>query len=382
MKKDKLLMTPGPTNVPYKVREAMARPMIHHRTDEFEFYFTSMNENLKKVFQTDNHVLTLASSGTGAMEAAIVNTFSPGDKVLIANTGVFGDRFVKIATKFGLDVITMDVPWGKGVTGHHITQILDSQDGKNIKGVFVTHNETSTGVANDIQSIGEALKDRDCLFIIDAISSLGGMDVKTDEWGIDIVIAGSQKALMLPPGLAFISISDRAWEAIERSTFPKFYFDFLAYKKSLEKNTTPYTPAVSLIVGASQALQMLIEEGLDNIFDRHENLGKACRAAVCSIGLELFAEEDMASDLITSIKAPEKIDIEKVRKILNLDYDIMIAGGQQQLKGKIIRIGHMGYVDGFDLIKTLSALEKALMQVGYDIELGTSISAAQNILKY
>lgn len=382
MKKDKLLMTPGPTNVPYGVREAMSRPMIHHRTDDFGLYFSCLNKNLKKVFQTDNPVLTLASSGTGGMEASIVNCFSPGDKVLVANTGVFGDRFVKIATAYGLDVVTMDIPWGKGVNGKDIEEILDSEEGEDVKGVLVTHNETSTGVTNDIQSIGEVLKERDCLFIIDAISSLGGMDVKTDEWGIDIVVAGSQKALMLPPGLAFVSVSDKAWKAIEKSTFPKFYFDFLAYKRSLEKNTTPYTPAVSLVIAASQSLNMIVEEGLDNIFARHKNLGEACRKAIKSIGLEIFAQEDMASDLITSIKAPEGIDIEKVRKILNLKYDIMIAGGQQHLKGKIIRIGHMGYVDGFDLIKTLSALERALLEVGYKLELGTSLTAAQNILKY
>lgn len=382
MKKNKLLMTPGPTNVPYEVREAMSRPMIHHRTKEFEVYFNSMNENLKEIFQTQNHILTLCSSGTGAMEAAIVNAFSPGDRVLVANSGVFGDRLVKIATKFGLDVEAMNIPWGEGITGEDIKSVLDSEKGKDIKGVLVTHNETSTGVTNDIESIGEVLKDRDCLFIIDAVSSLGGIDVKTDEWGIDIVIAGSQKALMLPPGLAFVSVSDKAWQFIEKSTFPKFYFDFLAYKKSLKKHTTPYTPAVTLIIGASQSLKMLLDEGLDNIFDRHINLGEACRAAVKSIGLELFARESMASHLITSIEVPEGIDIEEVRRILNVDYDIMVAGGQQHLKGKILRIGHMGYVDGFDLLKTLSALEKALVKVGYNIELGTAVSTAQAILKY
>lgn len=382
MKRDKLLMTPGPTNIPYKVREAMSRPMIHHRTEEFGVYFSRMNEGLKKVFQTQNHVLTLGSSGTGGMEAAIVNAFSPGDRVLVANGGVFGDRLVKIATAFGLEVETMDIPWGDGVTGKDIENILDSERGQDIKGVFITHNETSTGVTNDIESIGEVLKDRDCLLIVDAVSSLGGIDIQTDNWGIDIVIAGSQKALMLPPGLAFVSVSEKAWQAIEKSTFPKFYFDFLAYRKSLEKNTTPYTPAVTLIIGASESLEMLLDEGLDNIFARHINLAQACRKAVSSIGLELFAKEGMASNLITSIKAPEGVDIERVRKILNLDYDIMVAGGQQHLKGKILRIGHMGYVDGFDLIKTLSALEKALVEVGYDISLGTAVSTAQAILEY
>ena len=382
MQKEKLLMTPGPTNVPYRVREAMSRPMIHHRTKEFEYYFTKVNESLKKVFQTSNHVLTLASSGTGGMEASIVNAFSPGDKVLVANTGVFGDRFVKIATKFGLDVITMDIPWGMGVNPKELETLLDSEDGKNVKGVFVTHNETSTGVANDIQSVGEILKNRDCLYIVDAISSLGGLEVKTDEWGIDIVIAGSQKALMLPPGLAFVSVSEKAWKQIEQSKMPKFYFDFLSYRKSLEKNTTPYTPAVSLIIAASEALDMILQEGLDKIFLRHKILSKACKAGVKALGLEFFAKEEYASDLITSIKAPENIDFEAVRKILNLEYDIMVAGGQQKLKGRIIRIGHMGYIDGFDILKTLSALEIALNKVGYNVSPGTALSAAQNVLSF
>ncbi|NMA95543.1 MAG: alanine--glyoxylate aminotransferase family protein [Clostridiales bacterium] len=382
MQRDKLLMTPGPTNIPYKVREAMSRPMIHHRTEEFGFYFNQMNKGLKMVFQTENPVLTLASSGTGAMEASITNVFSPGDKVLIANGGVFGDRLVKIADRFGLDVVTMDIPWGQEVTGDDIEAILSSEKGEGIKGVLITHNETSTGVTNDIESIGNLLKDRDCLLIVDAISSLGGIDLQTDNWGVDIVIAGSQKAFMLPPGLAFVSVSQRAWAAVEKSTFPKFYFDFSAYRESLEKNTTPYTPAATLIIGASESLKMIKEQGLENIFARHENLAKACRAAVKALGLELFASENAASNLITSIKSPNEIDIERVRSILNLDYDIMVAGGQQHLKGKILRIGHMGYVDGFDLIKTLSALERALIKTGYDIELGTAVSAAQAVLEY
>ncbi|SFP58795.1 pyridoxal-phosphate-dependent aminotransferase family protein [Caldicoprobacter faecalis] len=381
MRKDKLLMTPGPTMIPHKVRETMARQIIHHRTKEFERYFVKMNEGLKKVFQTQNPVLTLVSSGTGGMEAAVANAFSPGDKVLVVSTGVFGDRFVKITTRFGLDVKVINVPWGCGADPEEIKKFLDSPEGDGVKGVFVTHNETSTGVANDIKGIGEVLKGRDCLYIVDAISSLGGMEVKTDEWGIDMVIAGSQKALMLPPGLAFVSVSEKAWKAIEKSKLPKFYFDFLAYRKSLNDNTTPYTTAVSLVIAASEALDMILEEGLENIFARHRNLAEACRAAVKALGLELFADERYASDLITSIKAPEGIDIDQVRKIMNLQYDIMVTGGQQHLKGKIMRIGHMGYVDGFDLLKTITALELSLLKVGYKLELGTGVTAALKTLK-
>ncbi len=381
MQREKLLMTPGPTMIPHRVRETMARQIIHHRTKEFEHYFEKMNEGLKKVFQTQNPVLTLVSSGTCGMEAALVNSFSPGDKVLVASTGVFGDRFVKIASRFGLDVKVISVPWGHGVDPKEIEDFLNGPDGKDVKGVLVTHNETSTGVANDLEKIGMVLKDRDCLFIVDAISSMGGMEVKTDEWGIDIAVAGSQKAFMLPPGLAFVSVSEKAWKAIEKSKLPKFYYDFLAYRKSLNNKTTPYTTAASLVIAASEAIEMMLEEGLENIFARHKNLGEACRAAVKAIGLQLFADENFASDLITAIKAPEGIDIEQVRKTMNLQYDIMIAGGQQHLKGKIIRIGHMGYVDGFDLIRTLVALELSLSKAGYPVELGTAVSAALKVLK-
>jgi aspartate aminotransferase-like enzyme len=381
MRKDKLLMTPGPTMIPHRVRETMARQIIHHRTKEFERYFVKMNESLKKVFQTQNFVLTLVSSGTGGMEAVVANAFSPGDKVLVVSTGVFGDRFVKITTRFGLDVKVISVPWGRGADPEEIKKFLDSPEGDGVKGVFVTHNETSTGVANDIKGIGEVLKGRDCLYIVDAISSLGGMEVKTDEWGIDMVIAGSQKALMLPPGLAFVSVSEKAWSAIEKSKLPKFYFDFLAYRKSLNDNTTPYTTAVSLVIAASESLDMILEEGLENIFARHRNLAEACRAAVKALGLELFADERYASDLITSIKAPEGIDIDQVRKTMNLQYDIMVTGGQQHLKGKIMRIGHMGYVDGFDLLKTITALELSLLKAGYKLELGAGVTAALKTLK-
>jgi aspartate aminotransferase-like enzyme len=381
MQRDKLLMTPGPTMVPHRIRETMARQMIHHRTQEFEVVFTNMNERLKKVFQTKNPILTLVSSGTCAMEAAVVNAFSPGDKVLVISTGVFGDRFVKIASRYGLDVKVINVPWGKGADPQDIKEFLDSPEGQGVRGVFVTHNETSTGVANPLESIGEIIKDNDCLYIVDAISSMGGLEVKTDQWGIDIAITGSQKALMLPPGLAFVSVSDKAWEFIEASSFPKFYYDFLAYRKSLKQNTTPYTTAVSMVIAANEALGMILEEGLDNIFARNKNLAEACRKAVKAIGLDLFADEKYSSDLITSIAAPEGIDIEDVRKTMNLRYDIMIAGGQQHLKGKIIRIGHMGYVDGFDLLKTISALELSLLNAGYHLELGTALSAAQKTLK-
>jgi len=336
-----------------------------------------MNEDLKKVFETRNPVLTFASSGTGAMEASLVNAFSPGDKVLAISVGVFGERFAKIASRFGLEVKQMDIPWGRGVDPEEVKAYLEGPEGKDVQGVLVTHNETSTGVVNDIKAIGQTLKDKDCLFLVDAVSSLAGIELKADEWGLDMVIAGSQKALMLPPGLAFVSVSDKAWDFIKKSKLPKFYFDFLAYKKSLGDDTTPYTPAVSLVIAASEALNMIIEEGLNNIFARHKNLALACRNAVKAMGLELFTEQKYASDLITAIKAPSGIEIDKARSIMNLEHDIMIAEGQQHLKGKIFRIGHMGYVDCFDLLRTISALEFSLIKVGFNMELGAGVAAAQ-----
>jgi aspartate aminotransferase-like enzyme len=377
MIRDKLLMTPGPTMLPYRVREAMNRQILHHRTKEFEAYFCKMNEDLKKVFKTQNPVLTLASSGTGAMEAVLVNAFSPGDKVLAISVGVFGERFAKIAGRFGLEVKNMEIPWGKGVAPEEVGAYLEGPDGKDVKGVLITHNETSTGVVNDIRAIGQIVKNKDCILLVDAVSSLAGIELKADEWGLDMVVAGSQKALMLPPGLAFVSISDKAWDFIKKSKLPKFYFDFHAYKKSLGDDTTPYTPAVSLVIAASEALDMIIEEGLDKIFARHKNLALSCRNAVTAMGLDLFAEQQCASDLITSIKAPSGVEIDKARSIMNLEHDIMIAEGQQHLKGKIFRIGHMGYVDCYDLLRTISALEFSLMKVGFKMELGAGVAAAQ-----
>lgn len=380
MERDKLLMTPGPTMIPPRVLQAMSRQIIHHRTKEFQAIFTEFNNKLKKVFDTQNDVLTFASSGTGAMEASIANLFSPGDKVLVGTIGVFGDRYVKIAKAYGLDVDVISVPWGQALDPEYIKKRLDADVNDEIKAVIVTHNETSTGVTNDIEAIGRILKGRRQLFIIDAISSLGGIPLKTDEWGVDVVVTGSQKALMAPPGLSFASLSPRAWEAVKQSKLPKFYFDFLAYREKLADNDTPYTPAVTLIIGTNVALDMIMEEGLEKIYARNHRLAQATRAAAQAMGLELFAESSHASDIITAIKGPEGVDVEKVRKIMNLKYDIMITGGQGKLKGQILRIGHVGYVDQFDLLKTLTGLEYALRDVGYPVQIGAGVTAAQMIL--
>ncbi|MCX7923961.1 MAG: alanine--glyoxylate aminotransferase family protein [Clostridia bacterium] len=384
MQKEKLLMTPGPTMIPPRVLEVMGRQIIHHRTKEFEDVLDGLQEDLKFVFQTKNPVLMFASSGTGAMESAIVNMFSPGDKVLVVSVGAFGDRFAEIAKVFGLDVQKLAVNWGETVNVSEIEDILNKDVNKEIKAVLMTHNETSTGVTNDVEAVGKILKGTERLLIVDAISSLGGLDLQTDNWGVDVVITGSQKALMGPPGLAFVSVSDKAWEAYERSTLPKFYWDYKKFKKAILKETSenpPYTPAITLITAQAEALKMMKEEGLQNVFERHKKLALATQAGVRALGLELLPKQEDSSYIITAVKAPEGIDVEKIRKIMNLKYDIMITGGQKHLKGKIFRIGHCGYVNKFDLVKTFAALEYAFDEVGYNVEAGASVAAVQKALK-
>lgn len=383
MEKEKLLMTPGPTMVPPRVLEVMRRQIIHHRTKEFEAIFDGLEEDLKFVFQTKNPVLILASSGSGAMEAAIVNLFSPGDKVLAISIGNFGDRFAEIATTFGLNVQKLAVKWGEAVNVSDVKKILDEDVNNEIKGILVTHNETSTGVTNDIEAIGKLTKGTNRLLVVDAISSLGGLELQMDNWGLDVVVTGSQKALMAPPGLAYVGLSDKAWEAVENSKLPKFYWDFKKYRKGLMKagENPPYTPAITTIMAQAEALKMIKEEGLENVYARHKKLALATQAGVKALGLELLPNQDVSSYIITAVKAPEGIDIAKVIKTLNLKYDIMITGGQKDLKGKIFRIGHCGYTDGLDLIKTFAALEYALSEAGYKVEMGVSVGAVQKALQ-
>lgn len=372
-------MTPGPTMVPSTVLMAEGEPMIHHRTPEYSEIFKKLNENLKTVFQTKNHVITFPASGTGGLEASVVNFFSPGDKVLCVSIGLFGERVATIAQNFGLDVDKLSVTLGEAVDPKILEITLDKED---YKGLFVTHNETSTGATNDIETIGKIAKKRDVLLLVDAVSSLGGIDIQTDAWGLDVVVTASQKALMSPPGLAFISVSEKAWEMAKKSKMPKFYWDILKARESLEKASpqNPYTPAVSLIRACNKALEMIIEEGLQEVFNRHYKLAKATQTAVTALGLEFFTASSARSNVITSITMPEGIDGDKVKKIMSEKYDVIVAGGQGDLKGKLIRIGHMGYVNHGDIIQTIAALEKAMIEVGYTVEIGSGVKAALEIL--
>ncbi|MDS1030206.1 alanine--glyoxylate aminotransferase family protein [Bacillota bacterium LX-D] len=376
MSKEKLLMTPGPTMVPHEVLATQSEVMIHHRTPEYGKLFTEMNENLRYLYQTNNTIISYSASGTGGLEASVVNFFSPGDKILVISIGVFGNRYAAIAQSFGLNVVKIDVPWGQGVDPKEVEKYL-AEGG--FKAVFATHNETSTGAVNDIKAISQVLKGQDLLFIVDAVSSLGAIELQTDLWGIDVVISASQKAIMCPPGLAFMSVSPKAWEAAEKSTCPKFYWDILKAKKALEKNPpqNPFTPPISLVRGVNMALKLIKKEGLAAIFARHNRLAQATQAGVEALGLKLFAAPAARSSCITSVALPENLDGNKIRSIMEEKYGVIIAGGQEHLKGKIIRIGHMGYVNENNVYETFTALEKTLQELNYNVQLGTGVQAAQ-----
>ena len=370
------LLTPGPTPLPPVVCEAMARPIIHHRTPQFQAVLKEATEGLKYVFQTQNDVLILTSSGTGAMEAAVINLLSAGDTVITVEGGKFGERWTELCESYGITPDIIKVEWGKAVEPEEITRRLKANP--KIKAVFTTLCETSTGVTNDINAIGEVIKDTDKVLVVDAISGLGAIDLKTDAWGCDMVISGSQKGLMLPPGLGFISVSPKAFKLMEDAKCPKYYFDLREAKKALDKTDTPFTPAITLIVALNEALKMMKQDGLQNIFGRHKKMAKATRAAVGALGLELFAHT-AASDVVTAVKVPQGVDGEKLVKIMRDTYNVTIAGGQSELKGKVFRIAHMGFIEEFDIIAGIACLEKVLAQMGYRFDLGAGVKAAQEI---
>ncbi len=377
MKKNYLL-APGPTPVFNKALAAMAQPIIHHRTPEFSELFQKTVENLKYLYQTESDVLILSSSGTGAMEASVVNTLSPGDKVIAVNSGKFGERWVKLCKTYGMKVFTIDVEWGKAVESSEIEKILESE--KDIKAVFTTMSETSTGVKHDIEKIASIVsKHEETILVVDAITALGVMDLPVDKWGVDIVVSGSQKALMLPPGIATISVSQKAWKAVEKSTLPKFYFSLKAEKKAHDGNQTAFTPAVSLIIGLNESLKQVREEGLENLFARHKKFAEATREAMKELGLKLLAPKS-PSDALTAAYVPDGVDGKKLVKHLSDRYSVTVAGGQDHLKGKIIRISHMGFVGEFDIIVGISALEMSLNDLGYPVKMGTGVKKAQERL--
>ena len=370
------LLTPGPTPLPPQVCQSMAQPIIHHRTPQFQAVLKEANEGLKYVYQTSGDVFILASSGTGAMEAAVVNLLSPQDNALVVQAGKFGERWTEICKSYGINAEVIDVEWGKAVSAKEIENRLKANPG--IKAVFTTLCETSTGVATDIEAIGKVVKETEAALVVDAISGLGAIDLKTDAWFCDVVVSGSQKGLMLPPGLGFISVSPKAWKLIQVSKSPKYYFDLKAAKKALDKTDTPFTPAITLIIALNEALRMMKQDGLENIFLRHKKMAEATRKAALALGLELFSPT-ASSDVVTAVKLPQGIDGEKLVKTMRDTYSVTIAGGQAELKGKVFRIAHMGFIEEFDIIVGIACLEKVLAQMGYKFELGAGVKAAQEV---
>jgi len=370
------LLTPGPTPLPPQVCEAMARPIIHHRTPQFQAMLKEATEGLKYVFQTTGDVFILASSGTGAMEAAVVNLLSPADTALTIQGGKFGERWTEICQSYAINTQVLDVEWGKQVEPKEIEKRLKANP--KIKAVFATLCETSTGVVCDIEAIGRVVKNTDAALVVDAISGLGAIPLATDAWSCDVVVSGSQKGLMLPPGLGFISLSPKAWKLVESSKCPKYYFDLKEAKIALDKTDTPFTPAITLIIALSESLKMIKQDGLENIFLRHKKMAEATQAAVKALGLELFAPT-AASDVVTAVKVPQGIDGEKLVKTMRDTYSVTIAGGQSELKGKVFRIAHMGFIEEFDIIVGIACLEKVLAQMGYKFQLGSGLKAAEEV---
>ncbi|MDR9458944.1 MAG: alanine--glyoxylate aminotransferase family protein [Dehalococcoidia bacterium] len=357
------LRIPGPTPIPDEILKALSKQMIGHRGPQFTEIVRRVTENLRDIFQTEGDIFILTSSGTGGMEAAIVNTLSPGDKVLSVANGAFGDRFADIAETFGAELERLRFEWGTAADPQEVRKALSKDAG--VKAVLVTHNETSTGVTNDLESISAVVREYDKLLIVDAISSLGAINLPVDRWGCDVVVTGSQKAWMSPPGLAMVSVSERAWKAHAKAKMPRFYWDFTKFKKSLDKLQTPFTPAVSMFYALDTALELFQREGLQNIFTRHARIAAKTRDEVKSLGLSLFADERYASNAVTAIKATKGLDSKLLLKILREEYDTVLAGGQQRLDGQIFRIGHVGYVSEQDIDAVVTALKAALPKAGF-----------------
>jgi aspartate aminotransferase-like enzyme len=372
------LLAPGPTPVPPEVLLAMAQPILHHRAPEFAELFGRVRDDLKYLFQTRQDVLTLVSSGTGGMEAAVSNFLSPGDKALVVNGGKFGERWLKLCQAFGVKVDEIKVEWGHVVDPQLVAQRLTADPA--IKAVYVQASESSTGVAHDVKALGAIVRPRDTtILVVDAVSAMGVFDLKTDDWGLDVVVTGSQKALMLPPGLAFVSVSDKAWRMAEQAKNAKFYFNLKKERENQSKNQTAFTAGVTLIVGLAEVLKSIRAEGLEKVFARNRLLAEATRAGMQGLGLTLFPKES-PSDALTAVNAPANVDGQAVYKTLREKYSITAAGGQDHLKGKIFRLSHMGYIDQFDVIIGISAVEMVLKGLGAPITLGDGVRAAEERL--
>jgi len=378
---DKLmLMIPGPTPVPEQVLLAMAKHPIGHRSGDFSKVIAEVTAGLKWLHQTQNDVLILASSGTGAMEAGIINFLSAGDRVLVGSNGKFGERWAEVCDAYGLNATRITAEWGKPLDPEQFRAELEADTDKQIKAVIVTHSETSAGVLNDVAAINRYVKAHgQVLIMVDAVTSLGATSVPIDEWGLDVVASGSQKGYMLPPGLGFVAVSPKAWEAYKTAKLPRYYLDLGKYRKEAAKDSHPFTPPVNMFYGLQVALKMMQKEGLENIFARHQRQTNATRAAMRALNLPLLAPDHAASPAITAV-APVGVEAEKIRSIIKKRFDIVLAGGQDHLKGKIFRVGHLGFVSDRDILTAIGALEATLQELNYDFVPGSGVSAAAQTL--
>lgn len=378
---DKLmLMIPGPTPVPEAALLALAKHPIGHRSSEFSNLMAEVTQNLKWLHQTESDVLMLTASGTGAVEAGMINFLSPGDRILVGCNGKFGDRWAEVGEAYNLQLEKITAEWGQPLDPQLFAEKLQADTEKQIRAVVITHSETSTGVLNDLETINRHVKEHgEALIIVDAVTSLGAVNLPMDAWGLDVVASGSQKGYMIPPGLGFVAVSPKAWSAYKTAKLPRYYLDLGKYRKSTAKNTTPFTPPVNLMVALHTTLRMMQAEGLSAIFARHQRLMNAARAGVTGLGLPLFAEDSFASPAITAV-APDRVDSEQIRAILKKKFDIALAGGQDHLKGKIFRIGHLGFVSDRDILSAIASLEVALRELGYEgFTPGAGVAAAARV---
>ena len=374
MLEKRYLFTPGPTPVPPQVLAALAEPVVHHRGPDFMRIYERCLGRLKEVFRTDRDVLMFGSSGTGTMESAVSNLCSPGDRVVVVVAGSFGERWAEITRAYGADVDELEYEWGDAPTADDLTARLRELGGATA--VFLTHSETSTGVVSDVQAMAVAARQAGAVSVVDAVSSLGAVPLETDAWGIDVVVSGSQKALMTPPGIAMVAASEDAWALRERSRSPRYYFDWERTKKAQAQLDAPFTPPVSLVVALDVALGLLLDAGLETAFERHMRLGRACRAGIKAMGLDLFSPDDDSAAVVTAVRVPDGVDGNELVLGLRDRFGMTLAGGQGPLKGKIFRIGHIGWFDVFDIATALAGVELALTEAGADIERGVAVTRA------
>lgn len=377
MEMRQFLQIPGPTNVPDRILRSLSKPLINHRGSEFEKLISECIEGLKKILRTNNDILMFPSSGSGALESAIVNLFSEGDTIVAASFGVFSERIAKIAENFGVNVIRINKTWGQAVKPEDIKKILEKDKEQKIKAVCLPQNETTTGVVSDIEGVSKVIKEigHSTLLVVDGVSSVACIPMETDLWNVDVLVSASQKGFMLPPGIGFVTLNKKAWKYVQKSTLPKWYWDYKAVKEKMDSLQFPYTPATSILFGLKESLDMLMEEGIENVWNRHSVNAQAVRNGIKALGLDILSSEEDSSDTVTAINMPENIKYKELAELLRTKYGVVIGGGLGELQGKIFRIGHLGSLHTADVYAIMGAVEMAFYELGYKLELGTVAKA-------